>query len=218
MDRRAVLTSTALSLSTVALAGCSRAPTADGTGQSVETSRPDDPPAGETTTDGGSASRFAGQPCPSFVSNADRTVCYHAVDPASEPLVLVPSSETFDPTTDSGSDETLTMTLRNDGEESVGLNPYAWGLYSRTGDGWDRVAPDFYIEPWFTVAPGEAAEWNLRSEERSSPDGDLFVQAVYDFSEGVYAFGVDGIVGDGENEDGRRVEWVTLLEVVPAEA
>lgn len=234
MRRRTYLGTLGSLFSATALAGCSGV-TADGA-DDAETPAgspiPDEPgdstttttDAGTTTdgrqtttaTDGGTASRFAGEPCPSFESSADRTVCYHAADRSSTDVLLTPSSETFSPTTGDGSVETVTFELANASEKAVKVNPYAWRIERRTDAGWKHVAPDAYPEPLVEIDPGQSYRWVLSVQSHPSPHSERTKQVVQDLQSGVYAFGVDGFVGDAENG---RVEWVALFEVTrPATA
>ncbi|MFB6183591.1 MAG: hypothetical protein ABEI96_03465 [Haloarculaceae archaeon] len=228
MHRRHLLASLALSVPT--LAGCSR-PTARGDAAGTDDGTVDDTPTAGggtvddtpttddgTATDGGRSSRFAGEPCPSFVSNADRTVCYHDVDPEADEIVLSPSTELFEPTTGDDTVETVTFELHNGSERGVGLNPYAWRIERRGASGWEHVAPDAYIEPWYHVDPGQSYEWALSVAPHPAPKSERTIQITQDLTGGVYAFGVDGIVGAGaDGEGGTRVEWVALFEVTRGE-
>jgi hypothetical protein len=176
-------------------------------------------PGGEPTPDGGdagdgdgsptptrSADRFAGVTCPSF-AGVDRTVCWHT-DPDAD-LVLEPSTELFEPTTDGV--ETVTFTLRNRTGTVFTLNPYAWAV-ERFADGeWRHVAPDAHIEPLVDVPAGESYLWRLARETHPTPESDRSLDVVVPVETGRHAFAVDGFLGEGESPE--RVECVALFDV-----
>ncbi|GGL31110.1 hypothetical protein GCM10009037_13560 [Halarchaeum grantii] len=151
------------------LAGCTGA-----------SSAPDEVTTDETTT---TPPDFSG--CPSLRETADETVCA-ATAPADAPVVLAPSRA------DVAAPGTLRFTLTNDSEASLGLNPYDWALHRETDGGWERVAPDAVIQPWFTLAPGESRTWELQiGGGHSAPQNDSTVVAgPLDLEPGTYAFSV----------------------------
>jgi len=219
MERRPVLALVGTALTLPGLTGCLLAPDDSGGGDR-------DPAAGDgpQTTDGGRESRFAGEPCPSFVGNAARTVCYHTVAASTEPVVLSPSVETVGaPTTDGGEGDGISFQLRNDGADVVGLNPHDWRIERRTAEGWEHVAPDMYIEPWTTLERAERVTWHL-GEDPTESDAVAAVRVDESLDAGVYAFGTSGVVTGGgyddvtpqtavDGPDGVRVEWIALFEV-----
>lgn len=212
MRRRTFLASSVPALAGIAsLAGClgeagspgtSPAP---GTGAGPATTEPTEPgPSSRTSppTEPGVAPApppatdvFADIGCPSFVESADRTVCYHAVDPSSADVVLGVDPEVFDPDLGDSTIETLTFTLYNRSEWHFHFNPYGWGI-ERLEDGtWDHVEPEA-VNPLLTVMPpGETHAWELPSQVHPTPrDDDRMVLDVA-LPAGVYAFHIHGSFG-----------------------
>lgn len=66
---------------------------------------------------------FADFGCPSFDDAADRTVCYHGVEPSSADAVLEVAPEVFDPNLEGNSVETLWFTLYNRSARHFHFNP-----------------------------------------------------------------------------------------------
>jgi hypothetical protein len=139
--------------------------------------------------------------------------------------VLSPSSETVAAaTTDGESGDGIEFELRNDGADSVGLNPYEWRIERRTDEGWDHVAPEMYIEPWTTLRSGERVTWLLGDATETASESLETIRIEESLDAGVYAFGVHGFVTGGkyegvapqtntDDESGVRVEWVVVFEV-----
>jgi hypothetical protein len=102
----------------------------------------------------------------------------------------------------------LVTTLTNESTDDVGLNPYAWTLYRRDGDGWTQVAPDAFVEPWRSLDAGESVSWHLQvgDAERTTSDDDVYVGPL-DLAGGEYAFIVVAVV------DGERTEFVAPFVV-----
>ena len=135
--------------------------------------------------------------CPSFDDAADRTVCYHAVDPTRVDVVLGVDPEVFDPYLEDDTVETLTFTLYNRSDWYFRFNHYAWGI-ERFEDGeWVHVAPDAYPEPLMELAPGGTYAWELPSEPHPSPGADRSMRLDVALPAGVYAFHVAGSFGPG---------------------
>lgn len=214
MDRRRLLATVGTAV--VATAGCLTDPPADTdtTDSTQSTDEPADGPA--TTSPDGTAEmspdddRFADVPCPSF-SKADRTNCWHTVDPASASVYLEPDSELLAETNDDVV-ETLSFVLHNETGGDFGLNPHAWSIYRRTDGEWTRVAPDEYIEPWYTLADGETYTWRVSLEPHPSPNADDELDVVQPLEDGTYAFHVSGHVESGPDE-GTAIECIALFAV-----
>jgi hypothetical protein len=187
------------------------------------TETPDGPPTGTpdqtptptsdrtptTTPDG----RFRDEPCPSF-SGADRTVCAHT-RPADAPVYLESSADVLrvDP---EDAVETITFTLHNDTGGPVTLNPYAWAVHRKDGDGeWARVAPDVHVQPLVELPDGETYAWILSRRPHPTPEGDRTLYPTVDVGNGRHAFAVVGRVGPvgGDGDSGERVECVALFDV-----
>lgn len=202
--RRAVLAALG---TTVATAGCF------GTEPSGPDPSPTDTPTESTPTrtpDG----PYAAVPCPSF-TETDQTVCWHTRTGA-DPLVLEPETTELRPVEGNNTVETLVFTLRNRSDRPFGLNPYEWQLQVRDGEGWRRVAPDEYIEPWYTVQPGETYKWVLSTQQHPTPAGEDTVHVMEDLEDGTYAFAVHGFLDEG-TDDPVGVECVALFDVTTAD-
>jgi hypothetical protein len=161
--------------------------------------------------------RFSDVPCPSF-TDTERTVCSHT-DAGDAAVVLEPEAAAYRPVAGNDTVETLRLTLRNRGESNFGLNPHAWQIHRREGDDWQRVAPDEWIEPWYTVEPGETYDWILATERHPTPGGDDdTIHVMEPLEPGIHAFAVHGQLapegGDGGGSDATSVECVALFEVV----
>lgn len=160
-------------------------------------------------------SQFEHIACPSF-AEADRTVCYHTFGGSSPEIYVEPSTELFEPMDKDSTVETVEFTLHNRGDESFGMNPYAWQLYERIDDGWSFLAPEEYVEPWTTVSAGETYMWQLSVEQHSVPMSEDSMAIVQDLATGIYAFQTTGIVS-ADSDDGTHVECIALFEVQRAE-
>lgn len=180
-------------------------------GNGTDPTPTDGPASTPTATPGGP---FADVACPSF-TETDRTVCWHT-RPDDAPVVLEPETTAFEPVADNQTVETVAFTLRNRSEQSFGLNPYAWQLQVRADDGWRRVAPDQWIEPWDTVAPGETWEWILATRQHPTPSEERVVRVFQDVDDGTYAFAVHGFLGEG-TDDATGIECVALFDVTWAD-
>lgn len=146
--------------------------------------------------------------CPSFEDDVDLTVC--ATDAAGADVALTPSSRTFE---EDGDDEveTLTFTLRNDGDGPFRFNPHDWAVMRWIPDGWERVAPDEHVDPLYELPAGGTYEWVLSTTEHPSPMSEDSTAVVVDLTAGErYAFRVDGWFG--EFDGGRRIETVARFE------
>ncbi|WP_424017949.1 hypothetical protein ACOZ4N_19065 [Halorientalis pallida] len=218
MKRRTVLAT--LGTATVATAGCldrsgnGSTPTdTDGPGDSRGTATPTG--ATDTPTDGTGwpDGRFADEPCPAF-AETDRTVCYHTLDYGSlyvEPsqAVFAPGADERDGSGDGGGIETIEFVLHNETGDRFGLNPHAWAIHRQTADGWTRVAPEEYVEPWLTLEAGETYTWVL-SEHDTAVMAENEQAITTELAAGVHAF---AITGQRESESGGSVECIALFSV-----
>ena len=188
-----------------AAAGCVGGAGRPGASPGTGSDDADATPGTSTTTDPPGSARppapalasdvFAGFDCPSFDDAADRTVCYHEVDPTRADVVLGVDPEVFDPHLDDDTVETLTFTLYNRSDWHFRFNHYAWGI-ERLEDGeWVHVAPEAYPEPLMELPPGRTYTWELPSEPHSSPNRDRSMRLDVALSAGVYAFHVAGSFG-----------------------
>lgn len=140
---------------------------------------------------------FADVECPSFDDSADRTVCYHAVDPAETDVLLTVDPEVFDPGLGDDTVEELHFTLHNQSEWHFQFNPYAWGIERREDDEWVHVAPDAVPEPLTAIPPGSTYTWTMPSERHPTDDPDRTMYLDLALEAGVYAFHVSGFFGIG---------------------
>lgn len=154
-------------------------------------------PAGEPPTPEQASDVFAGRDCPSFDDSADRTVCYHAVDPSAADVLVGVSPEVFDPDLEDRDVETLRFTLYNRSEWHFHFNHYAWGIERHDEGSWTHVAPDAYPEPLMELPPGGTYTWELPSEPHPSPSPDRYMLLDVALAAGVYAFHVAGTFGAG---------------------
>lgn len=106
--------------------------------------------------------------------------------------------------------ETLEATLVNDGADAVGLNPYAWTVHRRVGDGdWERVDRGPVIEPWVTLSSGDRMRWRVGvgdSDVQPHPDDQRYGGSL-DLDAGGYVFSVTADVDD------QRVAFVAPFAV-----
>ena len=209
MRRRRILAGTIPLLS--AAAGC-----VGGTGQprgSPDTATREQPTRTDDRTDSGDGASgsdasttpapasdvFAGMDCPGFDETADRTVCYHAVDPSTADVLVGVHPEVFDPNPGDGTVETLVFTLYNRSTRPFLCNPYGWGI-ERFDDGdWTHVAPDAHPEPLVEVPPEGTYAWELPSAPHPSPREDRRMRLDVALQAGVYAFHVTGWFAAGSN-------------------
>lgn len=174
MQRRRFLRLTALSTASVAssaLAGCTGA--GAGAGGDGNTTTTDDSGDHPTTTTPG---------CPDVMDVSD-VYC-----PGDDGPVAVMRSATSIP----ADDGTLTITVENTSGGTLGLNPYAWGVYRLTDDGhWDRVDDDrAHIEPWQLLEPGDTRSWQVASDADQKSTGDA-IGCALDLDPGDYGWAVE---------------------------
>ena len=104
----------------------------------------------------------------------------------------------------------LEVTLVNDGADAVGLNPYAWTVHRRVGDGdWERVDRGPVVEPWVTLSAGDRLRWRVGagdSDVQPHPDDQVYGGSL-DLDAGGYAFSVTADVDD------QRVAFVAPFAV-----
>lgn len=138
---------------------------------------------------------FADMACPSFDDAADRTVCYHRVDPSTEDVVLGVGKEVFDPYLRDDDVETLRFTLYNRSDWHFHFNPDGWGI-ERFDDGrWVHVAPEAHNVPLALLPPGETYVWEIPSQLHPTPFDEWYTVLDVALPAGVYAFHVAGSFG-----------------------
>lgn len=220
MKRRTVLTT--IGTATVATAGClsdAGDRQTDENGTSTDGTQTDDPGGNGTDqspTDGTPGAKpsdpFVDAACPSFSENVDRTVCWHTADTDAEPIYLDASTAVFEPSTGDGSVETMEFVLHNDSGNSFGLNPHAWAIKRQTDSGWEHVAPEEWVEPWYTVESGQTYTWRLSLQQHTQAMAERTMAVTQDLQDGTYAFQITGIAGEQSNEP-TQVECIALFEV-----
>jgi hypothetical protein len=94
------------------------------------------------------------------------------------------------------------------------LTPHDWAIKRQTADGWTHVAPDEYVEPWYTLKPDETYTWRLSVETHPTPQGDQTMAIMENLDSGTYAFQVTGLL-DEPTDDGEKtnIECVALFDV-----
>ncbi|SEW05054.1 hypothetical protein [Halobacterium jilantaiense] len=183
MKRRAFLATAGL----VATTGCLGRAVSDG-----------DEPAtrDESTTQRDSATRGDGdaladhgRSCPAIHDSADATVC--AGEGGDRGVSFGQNADRLT------SGEVLELTLVTEDTESVGLNPYDWGVYREKDGGWARVDQEPTIEPWVVLASGERLQWRVGVGDATvDTDGDRVYGGPKDLDPGEYAFAATADIGD----------------------
>lgn len=184
MQRRRFLELTAVSASGVAstaLAGCTGSAGAGGGDGSTTTT---------TTEDSGSHNTTTVLPCPDT-----RDVSTH-VCPGDDggPFSLDRSAREMP--ADEG---TITVTVTNTGDDTLGLNPYAWAVHRLKDDGhWERVDERAHIEPWQELPPGESIRWRIASDADYKATGGA-IGCSLDLEPGTYGWSVE--LNPGKNDE-----------------
>lgn len=218
MQRRTLLATIGSTL--VVGAGCVSVSNGEDGDPATTPAGTDTPTASDPGEGDGAGASFEDVPCPSFLDDVDRTVCTHTA--GSDAVVsLTVSQQVFTPTTDDDSVETMEFTLHNDSDTPFGLNPYAWELRRQTDDGWTHVAPDEYIEPWYTLEPGGTYTWELGVESHPTPQQERTVSLTADIDSGTYAFQTSGFLDEpqagetpaDDDSEKTHVECIALFEV-----
>lgn len=227
MKRRAVIVSIG---ALVAGAGCvdSSSPSdEDETGETDKTptdntqndGTPSDTPRDNPDEGDAAGTSFEDIDCPSFADSADRTVCSHT-DTDSDVYPTV-SQDVFTPTTADDSVETMAIVVHNESDGLFGFNPYDWAIKRHTDDGWEHVAPDAVVEPWYNLSAGDAYTWELSVESHSDTEGDQTRSITEDLDSGTYAFQMTGFLNDADEEsspgNGTHIECIALFSVSRSE-
>jgi hypothetical protein len=231
MERRTLLATIGSSL---LAAGCVSGSSEDD-GTTTDGTPTDGTPTDGTPTDGtptatpGDGTRNEGDSvgasfedieCPSF-TESDRTICTHSESDTDADVALRVPEAVFTPTTDDDSVETMEITLQNGSDTWFGLNPYEWRLKRQTDEGWTHVAPEEYIEPWWTLDAGETVTWELAVESHPTPEQDDVIAITEDLDSGTYAFQMTGFLHEAppgetpaDDEDEKTlIECVALFKV-----
>lgn len=149
---------------------------------------------------------LAAYDCPPFEGGEEwtPTVCSHTVDPEAAEIHLQPSPErTADP-------EELTLTLTNDSDRTLRIDPWNWRLRTHGEQGWRAIeytggiassggAASGSVE----VPPGETHEWNAMEL------AEHFAGWNFDFPPSTYLLGVG--VSDPDAEE--RVRYAALFRI-----
>lgn len=176
MKRRAFLATTGLVVTT----GCLGRAVSDG----------DEPTTGDKSTRTGDGTSTGEASCPTIHDSVDATVCTGG--PSDRGVSFGQSADRLT------AGEVLELTLVNEDAESVGLNPYDWGVYRETSDGWERVDPRATIEPWVVLDAGERLHWRIGVGDASpETDDDNAYGGSRDLEPGEYAFAATAdVAGD----------------------
>lgn len=130
--------------------------------------------------------------CPPF-DDANRVVCYEAVDPEESPLVLVPETQSVQP------NQPTKFTLRNQSEQRFNTSLYHWRLYKRVDGNWHYIVPESWRLPITALRAGEDHAWTVTVPADRVSDGNPIERVrgtesltIAGLGGGHYAFGVDG--------------------------
>jgi hypothetical protein len=180
----------------------------------IDDTPPDGTPGSDPDEGDGAGASFG--ECPSFADGVDQTVCSHTG--SNTGVYPAVSQEVFTPTTGDNSVETLEITLHNVSGSRFGLNPHDWAIKRQTADGWTHVAPEEYVEPWYTLEPDETYTWRLSVETHPTPQGDQTMAIMEDLDSGTYAFRVTGILDESpadakDSDEKTTIECVALFNV-----
>jgi hypothetical protein len=193
------------------LAGC--AVGSDESNETTSTADGNTSSTGSTSTaDGDNSSTESTQSPPEFPENtssdacppfddADRVVCYDAVDHERMPLVLVPERQMLQP------DQPTAFTLRNQSRQQFQTNFYHWQLYKHVDGDWYYILPQSWPVPMTPLGAGENHTWTLTvttgrvsdgmDSDTAHGTGSLTIAGL---GGGDYAFGTDGRFATGSYE------------------
>lgn len=210
MERRAFMTAAA---GLVATAGCTtRAVKSPGTTTSTNT-HDNQKTTSPTTTRDNWATTDTTAACPSFVGNADRTVC--SDNPGDAEVYLTRSDERFVDYGGNDTVETTRFTLVNESDRTFTIDVNDWAVKRQTDDGWHHVAPDDHTDALTEVSASGRHEWLLGTESHSAPMSEDSQSIVAELaSAGRHAFVVHGSLGDEHIECVARFKY---LLAVPGE-
>lgn len=151
--------------------------------------------------------------CPSFVPNSDTTTCTDGPRVGESAIYLEPESHTFTVITDNRTVETFGLHLHNQSDNPFLVDPGAWFVMHRMGNGWTESATGDDTGAPITIAPGRTHTWSLSLVPHPSPRTDETTFITADLEQGKNVFGV---VGETKREDGggRRVECLAEFELV----
>lgn len=202
--------------SSVVLAGCLSAPeTSNSTSRDAESDP--EPPDDSAQSLPEFPEDTASDACPPF-DDADRVVCYDAVDPESIPLVLIPETQSVQP------EQSTDFTLRNRSDQQFNTNIHHWQLYKRVDGEWYYIMPQEWIQPMTPLQAGDEQTWAVTVETGRVSDGDHIEELRYDeplttagLGGGHYAFGIDGWFTAGSTEESIAVAAGFELEADPLE-
>jgi hypothetical protein len=150
----------------------------------------------------------AGDDCPSFDDDADRTVCA----PTGEHPAFVPERDVLRVDPDDDAVETLRIVLRNEADAEFSFGPHGWALHRRDDEAgrWRRVEGGSTALLLSVLDPGATFEYSLTPTPHPTPSDGVH-PAVASLSPGVHAFTVSGNLGDGD--DSTWVECVARFRV-----
>lgn len=211
MERRAFI-ATAAGL--VATAGCTtRAGHSEGSTTSTTTREGRTTSASRTTTHQDRATTDSAVGCPSFVGEADPTVC--ADDRGDADVYISRADDRFVDYEANDTVETTKFTLVNESDSPFSLDVNDWAIKRRTDGGWHHVAPEQHADALTEVSAGGRYEWTLGTEPHSAPMSEDSQSIFVDLdSAKKYAFVVHGYLGNEHIECLARFEY---LLAVPGE-
>lgn len=138
--------------------------------------------------------------CPPFEGGEDwtPTVCSHTVDSGAAEILLQPSVERADDPAE------LSLTLTNDSDRTLYVDPWDWALRTQGSDGWRAIEYTGGVASGsLEVPPGETHEWDAMEI------ADYFAAWEFEFPPGTYLAGV-GVADPGAAS---RVRYAALFRI-----
>lgn len=123
-----------------------------------------------------------------------------------EQLSFEADTDEFIVVTDDNTVDSLVFTLQNQTSCSLMLDPKAWHIERKSGDGWEQIASGDHGDEQITIANGSEHGWSLSLTPHPTPHTDSTTFVVADLSEATYAFVLAGTV-DSEERITRRAEF-----------
>lgn len=209
MKRRTTLKRLGAMVSTISATGCLGMNSfSGGSNETNTTTRSSTETMTKHTT--ASSSLFEGQPCPSFDTSSERTVCYHTVDTETAPVYLVPNPEHLTVGTDETVIKTVEFTLYNRSQQSFVIEPPRWKICRNEKECWSLTASGTGETDVLIVPPGEQHRWLLSLKPHPTPRTENTTAITVGLKEGKYAFRVSGHFAD---ETHSRIECIALFAI-----
>lgn len=153
--------------------------------------------------------------CPSFRSGTNMTICANRTETQSQPVYLEPDSQTFSAVTSNQTVETLGVTLYNQPDCSLVVNPDAWFIMGRTSNDWIESAAGDGTGKSIKAIPRDTYTWSLSLAPHPSPHADKTTFIMANLEEGTYIFAVVGRLESGDPTP--RIECHAQFELVTEE-